>query len=199
MRKNICIKIEVKEIDNLASPGLNCIYAPKLPTGFVSEVYTTVQYHVKSPNFAGDEFKILLPPKLSEKHHILCTFLDIQVAKKKKSESHDMVVGYAVIPLYTNGRIAVHNTDNNYFNAYIHSKIDLVNYIPRAISEARSTFQIQFQLVSTIYPEDLSITQFLNVYHASEEEVSDNEIIKAMKKLRDLSEFLAIQYKYFLH
>lgn len=162
----------------------------------IDNIYTTVHYHNKNPHFV-EEFKLILPPKLSDKHHLLFTFYHIIVAKKKKVEETEVVVGYAVVPLFRNGRIVVHNMDT-YHGVNIHSRLDpgYMNMINKAETPAvgKAPFALQFNLVSTIYPEDQSITEFLNIYHTSEEEVPDKVLVSVINNLQGLTELLAVQY-----
>ena len=151
-----------------------------------------MQYHNKTPHF-NHEFKIILPPKLTEKHHFLFTFYHIQCANKKKSEDTETPIGYSVVPLYPNRRIVVHNMEGQYGVSVV-SKLE-PQYLTKVSNESpKFNFFLRFDLVSTIYPEDLSITQFLNVYHTTEAEVSDDDLVAVLDGLHGLTESLAIQY-----
>lgn len=86
----------------------------------------------------------------------------------------------------------------NCYGASLISKLE-PDYVTKIISEAppapgKAPFQIRFNLVSTIFPEDQSICQFLNVYHTNENEVSDDNLISVLQNLQHLTELLAIQY-----
>ena len=59
---------------------------------------------------------------------------------------------------------------------------------------SKAPFSIRFNLNSTIYPEDKSITEFLYVYHSTEEQFSDKKLVNVLKNLQGLTEALAIQY-----
>lgn len=196
--RNIVVRVQVKDNDSdLSAPGLKCIAHPYENT-LVDEIYTSVYYHNKTPNFA-EEFKLVLPPKLTQKHHLLFSFFHVVVAKKKKAEESESPICYAVVPLYSDGHIVVHNNaaDNSY-GAHFINKLE-PDYVSRVIAEAapapgKAPFTMRFHLVSTIFPEDKSITEFLNIYHTSEDEVPDKKLVSVLKNLQDLSELLAIQY-----
>ena len=69
------------------------------------------------------------------------------------------------------------------------------DYINKASAETtKSSLQLQFQLESTIYPDDPNVTDFLNIYCADPKDVSDKELITSIKKIHNLSEKTAIQY-----
>ena len=161
----------------------------------IDELYTSVYYHNKTPYFT-EEFKLILPPKLTDKHHILFTFFHV-IVKKKKADESDAPLCYAVVPLYPGGRIVVHNNEAPYGTSLL-NKLE-PDYVSRAIQEpppapGKASFTMRFNLVSTIFPEDKNITEFLNIYHTTEEEVPDKTLVEVLKNLQHLSELLAIQY-----
>ena len=138
----------------------------------------------------------MLPAKLSEKHHLLFTFYHIPT--KKKKEESELILGYAVVPLYQGGRIVVHNMESYYGSTIHHSKLE-PGYLSKLNNEVlkereKPGFAVKFSLVSTIYPEDQSICEFLNIYHTTEEIVPDSKLVTVIKNLQGLSELLAVQY-----
>merc|ERR1712000_301102 len=79
----------------------------------------------------------------------------------------------------------------NYYGANLINKLE-PDYVSRIYEEqpptaGKAPFTLRFNLVSTIFPEDKSITEFLNIYHRSEDEVPDKILVTALKNLQDLS------------
>jgi hypothetical protein len=72
-------------------------------------VVMQVVYHNKAPTFQ-DEVKIKLPTRLTDKLHLLFTFYNVSVARPKKGEDElETPIGYAVLPLYENGKLPENN------------------------------------------------------------------------------------------
>ena len=107
-------------------------------------------------------------------------------------EPVETILGYAVVPLYPNRRIVVHNLDGQH-GVPIINRLES-GYLTKIPPELKPSFFLRFELISTIYPQDLSITQFLNVFHTSIDEVSDDDLVAILKGLQGINEFLAIQY-----
>lgn len=68
---------------------------------------SSVTYHNKSPHYY-DEFKIKLPPQLTERHHLLFTFYHITCQAPrgpKGTEPPQTAIGYAVLPIYQKNKV----------------------------------------------------------------------------------------------
>ncbi|KAG2387043.1 hypothetical protein C9374_002078 [Naegleria lovaniensis] len=108
--RSVSIKIELRNNDdNLDSPGLPLIYNRFNKTGRDSKTthdFSTISYHSKHPEF-NDEFKIQLPTHITDKHHLLFTFIHVpckhkdQVAKEDAPYKANVgsVLGYSFVPL----------------------------------------------------------------------------------------------------
>jgi hypothetical protein len=75
-----------------------------LKSDFISEKSTCVWFNDKKPTFM-DEIKILLPPQITPKHHVLITYYNVQAKSSgKKSDTHPVLktpVAYSFLPLFT--------------------------------------------------------------------------------------------------
>jgi hypothetical protein len=69
---------------------------------FTDKIYTSVQYHNKTPQFY-DEIKVKLPARLTPRHNLLFTFYHVPCQVGKNNE--EFVVGYAFYPILVKGRI----------------------------------------------------------------------------------------------
>jgi hypothetical protein len=81
------------------------LYARNCRTGFVSEIYSQVHPGSKTPVFS-EEWKILLPPNLTDRHHLLLSYYGISM-KKAGGREAPQLFGYTVLPLWANGRFAL--------------------------------------------------------------------------------------------
>lgn len=163
-----------------------------MPTGLVDQVCTTVHYHSKSPTF-NEEFKIALPPHLTANHHLLFTFFNVNLSKGRKGEEE--IIAHTVVPLYPDNRIVVHNAGAHHQVPLI-AKLDqaYMGFWKQYCADTKPAFNVRFKLVSTIYPEDASITRFLNIYHTTEDEVDDDQLVETLQGLKNLTKELATQY-----
>ena len=92
--RNIAIKVQFMSDNGMK--GLTVIHGKSNGPEFLSEVYTAVTYHNKTPDFY-EEVKIKLPSNLREYHHILFTFYHISCQGQRKDQgSTELPVGYTV-------------------------------------------------------------------------------------------------------
>uniref|UniRef100_A0AAY5EFB3 Dedicator of cytokinesis 8 n=1 Tax=Electrophorus electricus TaxID=8005 RepID=A0AAY5EFB3_ELEEL len=93
--RNITVKIQFMNGEE-ASSALPVIFGKSNGPEFVSETYTPVTYHNKSPDFY-EEVKIRLPARLTERHHLLFTFIHVSCqARQSQSASPETLIGYSV-------------------------------------------------------------------------------------------------------
>uniref|UniRef100_A0A7N6AHZ5 Dedicator of cytokinesis 8 n=1 Tax=Anabas testudineus TaxID=64144 RepID=A0A7N6AHZ5_ANATE len=102
--RNITIKIQFMSGED-ASSCLPVIFGKSSGPEFVQEVYTPVTYHNKSPDFY-EEVKLLLPARLTERHHLLFTFYHISCQQKQnQSGSYETLIGYSWLPILNIDRL----------------------------------------------------------------------------------------------
>ena len=110
--KNICCVVEFRDSDAENAVPLRCIFgsAARESQEFVSRVKTAVTHHNNNPVFY-EEIKIALPVVLNEKQHLLFSFYHVSSSslsnKKKEGASIDTPIGYAWVPIYPKGRLAL--------------------------------------------------------------------------------------------
>ncbi|KAL9650827.1 hypothetical protein ABK040_001877 [Willaertia magna] len=109
--KNISVRIELRvNDDNLDTPGLPLIFNRfnKQSTDIKTFYdYTSITYHSRHPEF-NDEFKIELPTHITDKHHLLFTFIHVPCKTKEYTANKDdlaykphvgTILGYSMISL----------------------------------------------------------------------------------------------------
>ena len=92
--RNISVKVQFIGEDGLK--GMKVIHGKSSCPEMMTETYSAVTYHNKSPDFY-EEIKIKLPSNLREFHHILFTFYHISCQGQRKDQmSTELPVGYTV-------------------------------------------------------------------------------------------------------
>ncbi|KAL1123769.1 hypothetical protein AAG570_001542 [Ranatra chinensis] len=103
--RNIACVVQLKDSDDESAQPLPCISSGG--SDLVSSGSCCVLHHNTTPSWY-DEFKILLPTRLTPSHHLLFTFLHISIeGSKKKDTGPETPVGYAWIPLLYKSRLNV--------------------------------------------------------------------------------------------
>ena len=146
------------------------------------QVMTATCYHLKRRRFS-EEIKLELPVNIRPSHHLLFTLFNVS-CKDKVSRISDInrpekVLGYAVLPLLHNGRIAdtfhhlpVFPTLKAHYLLFLNDEWDKCN--PKAV------FQVRCRLESSLYTQCPFLHTFLGraaaaVYGASVTDLSDEE------------------------
>jgi hypothetical protein len=81
--RNIVLEVKILDNDdNAAQPGLKCVYGDATTPALLTSGFTAVNYHASKPRYV-DEVKMNLPLHISEKHHMLITFLHVSCKDKK--------------------------------------------------------------------------------------------------------------------
>jgi len=82
------------------------LYSRSCRSSFVSEIYSQVHPLTKTPIFS-EEWKVLLPPSLTDRHHLLVTYYSVAMKSKTGGREVPQLYGYSVLPLWSNGRFAL--------------------------------------------------------------------------------------------
>uniref|UniRef100_A0A8B9K2U0 Dedicator of cytokinesis 8 n=1 Tax=Astyanax mexicanus TaxID=7994 RepID=A0A8B9K2U0_ASTMX len=173
--RNITVKIQFMNTED-PSGALPVIFGRSSGPEFVSEIYTPITYHNRSPDFY-EEVKIRLPARLTEKHHLLFSFYHISCQQKQnQSGSVETLVGYSWLPILNNERlqigqhclpIAVERLPVNYS---MHSPEKMPTQIPpmKWMDSHKGLFSLEVQSVSSVHIQDSHLERFFTLCHALE-------------------------------
>ncbi|KAM9330687.1 dedicator of cytokinesis protein 8 [Gastrophryne carolinensis] len=171
--RNITIKMQFMcgEDPKCAMP---VIFGKSSGPEFLEEVYTAVTYHNKAPDWY-EEFKIKLPAKLTEKHHLLFTFYHIS-CQQKAGNSLETVLGYSWLPLLVNDRlhtgpfclpVASEKLPANY-SMHSPEKLPAQTTSIKWVEGHRGVFNLELETVSSIHTQDNHLQKFFTLCHALE-------------------------------
>ncbi|CAH1775987.1 unnamed protein product, partial [Owenia fusiformis] len=169
--RNIAVKVQFMagEDDNQALP---VIFGKSSCPEYAREMYTSVTYHNKNPDFY-DEIKVRLPGALGDEHHLLFTFYHISCQKKIDMTPLETPIGYTWLPLMREGHlvcgdfnlpVAMDRPPNRY--SMLHPDVQLPGM--KWVDNHKGLFNISLQAKSTVHPQDENIIDFLNMCHAAE-------------------------------
>jgi len=106
---SLLIEVRLKEDDDASSGGGRSLLAVcgRSGSGRWHEVgQSSVQAHERKPRY-WDELKILLPARLTPRHHLFFTFLHLHLGGHRKEPT--TVLGHAVLPLFANNNRVLAN------------------------------------------------------------------------------------------
>ncbi|XP_076814693.1 dedicator of cytokinesis protein 7-like isoform X2 [Clavelina lepadiformis] len=164
--RNITVKVQLLESEDPAS-ALLAIYGKSNAPEFLSEAYTAVTYHNKSPDFY-EEVKVQLPAKLTSRHHLLFSFFHISCQKKQDITPIETPVGYTWVPLLQNGRlnvgdmslpVAAEKLPSHYSLHTTEFQLAGVKWI----DGRRPVFNVSIHTVSSIHMLDRPLEKFFNL------------------------------------
>lgn len=149
--RNIAISVQICEHDNLKSKLKN-IYNQNFVDSMTDIIFSNVNYHNKNPQFY-DEFKLLLPTKLSTKHNLIFTFYHI-ACQGKSDQEMQTPFAYAILPIFFNGAIIektlnmhlISDIPENYLTSDKEAAQKLV------IDEKKAKFKVLIRPESSVYP-----------------------------------------------
>uniref|UniRef100_A0AAX7VL64 Dedicator of cytokinesis 8 n=1 Tax=Astatotilapia calliptera TaxID=8154 RepID=A0AAX7VL64_ASTCA len=168
--RNITIKIQFMSGEDPGS-AMCVIFGKSSGPEFLSEVYTPVTYHNKSPDFY-EEVKIALPARLTERHHLLFTFFHISCQQKQnQSGSCETLIGYSWLPILNIDRLQT----GQYCLPIILERLP-VNYslhtpeVPpvKWMEGHKGLFNLEIQAVSSVHTQDNHLERFFTLCHALE-------------------------------
>ncbi|TFK01351.1 DNA excision repair protein ERCC-1-like [Platysternon megacephalum] len=100
--RNIAVKVQFMAGED-PSQALPVIFGKSSCSEFTKEAYTAVVYHNRCPEFY-EEFKLRLPPALTDNHHLLFTLYHVS-CQPKQNTPLETPVGYTWVPLLQHGRL----------------------------------------------------------------------------------------------
>ncbi|XP_055333628.1 dedicator of cytokinesis protein 7-like isoform X2 [Paramacrobiotus metropolitanus] len=170
--RNIAIKLQLLGAEDCP---LKVIYGRSSCPEFLSEVYSSVIYHNKTPVFS-DEIKIKLPVNLDDRehgYHLFFTFYHISCQKKgDASEQVETPIGYTWLPLINvcgadsmlisgdyNLPIMLEKPSASY--SRINPDVQLPN--TKWLDNHKGLFNVTIRPVSTIHTGDVRLERFLNL------------------------------------
>ncbi|XP_067839366.1 dedicator of cytokinesis protein 8 isoform X2 [Heptranchias perlo] len=177
--RNITIKIQFMAGEN-PSNAMQVLFGKSSSAEFVSETYTAVTYHNKSPDFY-EEVKLKLPAKITERHHLLFTFYHISCQQKQNQVgSPENLIGYSWLPILMNERlqtghyclpVALDRLPNKYS---MHSPEKIPNQSPpiKWVDGHKGVFNVEIQAVSSVHTQDNHLDKFFALCHTLEGRVT---------------------------
>lgn len=165
--RNIAIRIQLMASEK-PTDALPVIFAKSSCPEFCSEMYTSVFYHNKVPNWFDEEIKILLPANLKQSHHILFTVFHVSCQKKPQEiqSAIETPIGYTWLPILIDGRLNVGDFNlpvmleeppDSY--SYITPEVNLP--LTKWLDNHRPVFNVQFDAVSSVHSLDPYLDKFL--------------------------------------
>jgi hypothetical protein len=158
-------------IAGTAAPTATAPPSPSLTSysQHVTQGLTTIQVVDKRPEF-HDEIKLCLPPVLTApKLHLLYIIYAIDPKKYKRT-----IVGYAVQPLCSEGRVALDEEQslmlaaelpNNYLEPEQQAQI-------KWLEAQKRVFNVRLRLVSSLYSQDTQLSNLLHEYSQAQQDSS---------------------------
>ncbi|CAL8097805.1 unnamed protein product [Calicophoron daubneyi] len=168
--RNIGVCVQLLYSDSTVTKVLPAIYGKSNSPAFVSEAFTTVLYHNRTPDLC-DEIKIQLPGRLDEGHYLLFTFYHVSCQSKKveSSASLETVIGYSWLPILQQGSLCDANTTLLVSTmkpspALAKLRPDLKEMTEKFYMDAfkwvdthRELFHVTTTVVSSLYPQDAHV------------------------------------------
>ncbi|XP_069783742.1 dedicator of cytokinesis protein 8 isoform X2 [Narcine bancroftii] len=177
--RNVTIKIQFMSGED-SSNAMQVIFGKSSSAEFVSEAYTAVTYHNKSPDFY-EEIKFKLPAKITERHHLLFTFYHISCQQKQnQGGSPENLIGYSWLPILMNERlqtgryclpVALDRLPTKYS---MHSPEKIPNQSPpiKWVDGHKGVFNVEVQAVSSVHSQDNHLNKFFALCHTLEGRVT---------------------------
>uniref|UniRef100_A0AAZ3SPT9 Dedicator of cytokinesis 8 n=1 Tax=Oncorhynchus tshawytscha TaxID=74940 RepID=A0AAZ3SPT9_ONCTS len=168
--RNITIKIQFMSGED-PSCVMPVIFGKSNGPEFVQEVYTPVTYHNKSPDFY-EEVKMVLPARLTERHHLLFTFYHISCQQKQnQTGASETLIGYSWLPILSTDRLQTGQyclpiaLDRLPVNYSLHSpEVPPVKWM----ESHKGVFNLEIQAVSSVHTQDNHLERFFTLCHALE-------------------------------
>ncbi|XP_061183678.1 dedicator of cytokinesis protein 9-like isoform X1 [Saccostrea echinata] len=179
--RNIACCVEIRDSDDDNAIPLKRIYARPEVGVFTTVASATVLHHNTSPDFL-EEVKIALPIQLHDKHHILFRFYHVScegsksnrssASSIKKRDNIETPVGFAWLPLLSQGRVSVGEQSIQVAACTSLPKDYLCARSPdrstpapdiKWVDNGKPIFKVKVHLQSTVYTKDQHLHNFF--YH----------------------------------
>ncbi|KAM9393376.1 dedicator of cytokinesis protein 8 isoform 2-T2 [Pholidichthys leucotaenia] len=170
--RNITVKMQFMSGED-PSCTLPVIFGKSSGPEFLHEVYTPVTYHNKSPDFY-EEVKLVLPARLTDRHHLLFTFYHISCQQKQnQTGTYETLIGYSWLPILNTDRlqtgqfclpIVLERLPPNYS---LHTPEKLPLQV-KWMEGHKGLFNLEVQAVSSVHTQDNHLERFFTLCHALE-------------------------------
>ncbi|KAK8766565.1 hypothetical protein V5799_006661 [Amblyomma americanum] len=171
--RNIACRIQLLCGEDEVTCALPVLFGKSSCPEFVTEVYTAVTYHNKSPDF-HDEIKVKLPAKLTDRHHLFFTFYHISCQRKvEQTTPTETPIGYTWLPLYHDGQlemgdqllpVMLEQPPASY--SFLSPSVQIPG--TKWVDGHKGLFDISLQAVSTVHPQDEHLDRFFQLCTAVE-------------------------------
>uniref|UniRef100_A0A8C8SQD4 Dedicator of cytokinesis 6 n=1 Tax=Pelusios castaneus TaxID=367368 RepID=A0A8C8SQD4_9SAUR len=168
--RNIAVKLQFMAGED-PSQALPVIFGKSSCSEFAKEAYTAVVYHNKCPEFY-EEFKLCVPPALTDKHHLLFTFYHVS-CQQKKNMPLETPVGYTWVPLLQHGclrtglfclPVSVEKPPPSY--SVLTPDVQLPGM--KWVDNHKGVFNVQLLAVSSVHMQDPALDKFFTLGHVLE-------------------------------
>ncbi|XP_050781479.1 dedicator of cytokinesis protein 6 isoform X3 [Gopherus flavomarginatus] len=169
--RNIAVKVQFMAGED-PSQALPVIFGKSSCSEFTKEAYTAVVYHNRCPEFY-EEFKLQLPPALTDNHHLLFTFSHIS-CQPKQNAPLETPVGYTWVPLLQHGRlrtgplclpVSVEKPPPSY--SVLTPDVQLPGM--KWVDNHKGVFHVELLAVSSVHTQDPALDKFFTLGHVLEE------------------------------
>ncbi|XP_078311757.1 dedicator of cytokinesis protein 9-like isoform X7 [Crassostrea virginica] len=200
--RNIACCIEIRDSDEENAIPLKRIYARPEVGVFTTLASATVLHHNTSPDFL-EEVKIALPIQIHEKHHILFRFYHVSCegsksnrsssSSVKKRDNIETPVGFAWLPLLSQGRVTVGEQSIQVAACTALPKDYLSAKSPdrtvpspdiKWVDNGKQIFRVRVQLHSTVYTKDQHLHNFFYHCQKIENALVPGTDVESLNKLK---------------
>uniref|UniRef100_A0A8C3FV78 Dedicator of cytokinesis 6 n=1 Tax=Chrysemys picta bellii TaxID=8478 RepID=A0A8C3FV78_CHRPI len=169
--RNIAVKVQFMAGED-PSQALPVIFGKSSCSEFTKDAYTAVVYHNRCPEFY-EEFKLWLPPALTDNHHLLFTFYHVS-CQPKQNAPLETPVGYTWVPLLQHGRlrtgplclpVSVEKPPPSY--SVLTPDVQLPGM--KWVDNHKGVFHVELLAVSSVHTQDPALDKFFTLGHVLEE------------------------------
>uniref|UniRef100_A0A674KDR4 Dedicator of cytokinesis 6 n=1 Tax=Terrapene triunguis TaxID=2587831 RepID=A0A674KDR4_9SAUR len=169
--RNIAVKVQFMAGED-PSQALPVIFGKSSCSEFTKDAYTAVVYHNRCPEFY-EEFKLRLPPALTDNHHLLFTFYHVS-CQPKQNAPLETPVGYTWVPLLQHGRlrtgllclpVSVEKPPPSY--SVLTPDVQLPGM--KWVDNHKGVFHVELRAVSSVHTQDPALDKFFTLGHVLEE------------------------------
>ncbi|CAG0895846.1 unnamed protein product [Darwinula stevensoni] len=194
--RNIACVIELRDSDEEKAQPLQRIYGHSGEDLLTTQCCTPVLHHVENPEFY-EEVKVLMPPGIHGKHHLLFTFHHVSCEPpkgNKKPSSVDSIVGYAWLPLLHKGRLVFGecslpvsaNLPPKYLAVEALGLGKGVSPDVKWVDGQKQLFSVKLDYISTVMTPDPHLHNFFTVLEQLIQSSSDTNILSPKTDLKSL-------------